>query len=129
VSLDRDQVFRIFLNIGRNSADAIRAAQQADGVICVSAREEAGDVWVTMSDNGPGLPETARESLFQPFTGSTRAGGTGLGLAIARELARGHNGDVTLLSSDAAGTAFQVRLGSGTADSSSAEIDRADGGA
>ena len=71
---------------------------------------EESTIIVVISDNGPGLPEEARENLFQPFSGSTRSGGTCLGVASARELARGHRGDVTLISSDDQGTAFEVRL-------------------
>ena len=41
-----------------------------------------------MGDTGPGLPQKARENLFQPFTGGIRKGGTGLGLAIAADLVR-----------------------------------------
>ena len=61
-------------------------------------------------DNGPGLPAKVREHLFEPFQGSTRVGGTGLGLAIARDLMRGHGGDVALARSDEDGTTFVLRL-------------------
>jgi signal transduction histidine kinase len=65
---------------------------------------------VRVADNGPGLPERARERLFQPFSGSSRAEGAGLGLAIARELAVGHGGDLSLAASGPEGATFEVRL-------------------
>ena len=65
---------------------------------------------IEIIDTGPGLPPKARDNLFQAFTGSTRRGGTGLGLSIARELARGHEGDVELVRTGKDGTVFAVRL-------------------
>ena len=65
---------------------------------------------IEVIDTGPGLPAKARDNLFQAFSGSTRRDGTGLGLSIARELARGHGGDVELVRTGADGTVFAVRL-------------------
>jgi signal transduction histidine kinase len=56
------------------------------------------------------LAPKARDNLFVPFAGSTRAGGFGLGLPIARELLRAQGGDVTLLATSSQGTCFVVRL-------------------
>jgi signal transduction histidine kinase len=71
--------------------------------------EETADL-IRLADNGPGLPERAREHLFQPFAGGARRGGTGLGLAIARGLAQAHGGDITLVETGEAGTVFELRL-------------------
>jgi len=102
---DRDQMFRVLVNLGRNAAEAGARA------ISVSVRAGAGDsLHIEVSDDGPGLPPRAREKLFTPFTGSTRAGGTGLGLAIARELVRGHGGDIVVAASSSTGTVFAIEL-------------------
>ena len=65
---------------------------------------------VDVSDSGGGMPEKARENLFQPFAGSTRSGGTGLGLAIVRELVKSHGGDIALVESSDQGTRFRLKL-------------------
>lgn len=104
VRADREQVFRILVNLLRNAADA-----GADRIE-VSAMAGDGKVDVEVSDNGPGMPERARENLFKPFAGSTRAGGTGLGLAIGRELAQAHGGDLALVATGPAGTTFRLCL-------------------
>jgi signal transduction histidine kinase len=101
---DRDQIFRILINLCRNAAEAGATR------ITVSARPVPHGVEIDISDDGPGLPPRAQEKLFQPFEGSARAGGTGLGLAIARELAEGHGGGLDLISTDAGGTLFRVAL-------------------
>ena len=104
VEADRSQLFRIFANLAQN------AVQSGATRVEVSARQSRDQLVVEVSDNGPGLAPRARDNLFQPFAGSTRPGGSGLGLAIVRELVRAHGGNIRLLSSTAAGTAFAVEL-------------------
>ena len=55
--------------------------------------EKRGNCRVSVSDNGPGIPESARERVFQPFF-TTRSRGTGLGLAIVQKIVVIHNGRV-----------------------------------
>jgi signal transduction histidine kinase len=101
---DRDQIYRILNNLCRN------AAESGATRIAISAKSGTNGTEIDIRDDGPGLPPRAQEKLFQPFEGSARAGGTGLGLAIARELAQGHGGDLTLVSTDADGTLFRLTL-------------------
>jgi signal transduction histidine kinase len=103
---DREQIFRVLLNLARNAIQAMSMG----GEITVTANWGGAGVIIEFSDDGPGLPEKAREHLFEAFTGSARSGGTGLGLAIAKELVVAHGGDLTLLSSDARGTIFRIDL-------------------
>jgi signal transduction histidine kinase len=63
-----------------------------------------------IADDGPGVPERTRARLFKPFASSGRPGGAGLGLAIARELARGHGGELELADSGPEGATFELRL-------------------
>jgi signal transduction histidine kinase len=67
-------------------------------------------VLIDVADNGPGIPESIRARLFQPFAGSARQGGSGLGLAIARDLARAHGGDIELVCTGADGTRFRIDI-------------------
>ena len=108
INADWDQMFRVVLNLGRNAVNAMRGGQ--GGCIEVTASRTAEGVVVEISDDGPGLPEKAREHLFEPFTGAAGQGGTGLGLAIARELVRAHDGDIHLVSSGDDGTVFRLVL-------------------
>jgi signal transduction histidine kinase len=115
VRADPEQIFRVIMNLVRNARQALIASNNP-GVITVSASEQ-GDEWcIEISDTGPGLPPKAQENLFTPFEGGVRKGGSGLGLAISSELVRGHGGDLSLKSTGAAGTTFEIRLprGDGT---------------
>jgi signal transduction histidine kinase len=104
VQADRDQIYRVFLNLVRNSAEA--GARR----LRITASRSDGLLAIDIADDGPGLPPRARDNLFRPFAGSARPGGSGLGLAIARELARAHGGDLMLIASTGAGTTFRVML-------------------
>ena len=68
-------------------------------------------IWadISIDDDGPGIPEEAREDAFKPFT-SLSGGGTGLGLAIARDIARAHGGDVFLEDSPLGGLRARIRV-------------------
>ncbi len=109
VRADHEQLYRVLTNLVRNARQAIEATR-APGTIEISAGEEEEGWWLRVGDTGPGLPERAREHLFQPFQGGFRKGGTGLGLAISAELIRGHGGRLELLRSDAEGTEFVIHL-------------------
>lgn len=75
-----------------------------------------GDVVeIAVDDDGPGIPEARREEAFRPFhrldSGRSLAtGGAGLGLAIARDIARGHGGDIILEDSKLGGLRAMIRL-------------------
>jgi signal transduction histidine kinase len=104
VEADRDQLYRVLLNLARNAVEA-----GAHRLACAAAREN-GVIAIDIADDGPGLPPKARDNLFRPFFGSARPGGSGLGLAIARELMRAHGGELTLVSSTGSGTVFRLTL-------------------
>ncbi len=109
VTADPEQLHRVFANLMRNAAEAMAEAGRA-GEIAVAATREGGWDRITVADQGPGLPATARAHLFEPFRGSARRGGTGLGLAIAHDLVAAHGGRLELLRSTTEGSLFEIRL-------------------
>ncbi|MEX2647932.1 MAG: HAMP domain-containing sensor histidine kinase [Alphaproteobacteria bacterium] len=106
VRADRDQIFRVLMNLGRNAVEAMKTG----GRLTVAAAPHDGGLRVAVLDDGPGLPAKAREHLFEAFAGGARAGGTGLGLAIARELVRAHGGELVLDQTGPSGTRFSFTL-------------------
>ena len=100
VDADPDQLFRVLLNLAKNSIEALEARApnlpERDQIRIVGRREGAVVV-LQVADTGPGLPERARQHLFEPFQSAGRRGGTGLGLAIAAELVRAHGGEIRLV--------------------------------
>ena len=100
VDADRDQLFRVILNLARNSLQALEARAPNDpgrDQLRVTGQREGAVVVIEVSDTGPGVTDRARAHLFEAFQGSTRPGGSGLGLAIAAELVRAHGGEIRLV--------------------------------
>ena len=103
VDADPDQLARVLLNITRNALQTLDSANADTGErghLRISARREGGAVQIGIADNGPGVPDKARQRLFEAFSGSARPGGTGLGLAIAAELVRAHGGTLALIEAE-----------------------------
>src|SRR6201996_971969 len=99
VDADPDQMFRVLLNLVRNAAQAMESNAHNDRAsmqIRVTGRREGAVAILEVSDTGPGVPQKARDHLFEAFQSSSRPGGSGLGLAIAAELVRAHGGEISL---------------------------------
>jgi signal transduction histidine kinase len=100
---DRTILFRILLNLARNAGVAGATGLQID-------IWRAGHLGVIdILDNGPGIGDNARQTLFQAFK-TTKTRGTGLGLAIARDLAVAHGGNLKLTRSNRDGSEFRLHL-------------------
>jgi signal transduction histidine kinase len=102
VEADRASLVRVLANLLRNACEA-------EARHCrLNATVDGAELALTVADDGPGLPDSVRATLFRPFVSG--GGGTGLGLAIVRDLMRAHGGDVTMVSSGPAGTCFRLTL-------------------
>jgi signal transduction histidine kinase len=109
VDADRDQLYRVLSNLCRNAVQALEGEGEGVGEIMVVARREGAVTVIEVADTGPGLPEKAREHLFEAFQSVARKGGTGLGLAIAAELVKAHGGQIALVKNEG-GAAFRVTI-------------------
>ncbi len=107
-------IYRMLFNLTEN---AIRYNRPNESVrACVSERN--GQIFIRVRDNGNGIPEQYRESVFQPFfrvdkSRSREYGGVGLGLALVREIALLHGGRVLAEESTENGTVMLVILPKG----------------
>ena len=95
--------------VRRAVANLIDNASRHAHHVLLTAEPQGRSVLVTVDDDGPGIPEDRRESVFRPFE-SDSAGGTGLGLTIARDIVRAHGGDIVLGNSPLGGLRAQIRL-------------------
>ena len=81
VDADPDQLFRVLLNLVRNAAQALEShPDPASMQIRVTGRREGAVTILEVSDTGPGVPQKARDHLFEAFQSSSRPGGSGWGL-------------------------------------------------
>ena len=102
----------VIVNLLQNAVDAVK--EKAAGLVRVSSgvyRGEGGQrqVWISVVDNGPGIPEEARKKVLQPFF-TTKANGVGMGLPISDGIVRAHGGRMELRSRPGEGTEVRVYL-------------------
>jgi signal transduction histidine kinase len=109
VEADRDQLYRVLSNLCRNAVQALESECGGVGAIMVTGRREGTVALIEVADTGPGVPEKAKERLFQAFQSVSRKGGSGLGLAIAAELVQAHGGQITLAGNEG-GANFRVTI-------------------
>jgi PAS domain S-box-containing protein len=121
VVFDSGQIHQVIMNLGTNSAQAMRGRR---GILTVelhsvtpsaSLRERhpqvtaSQRVCLTFRDNGSGMVEEVRKRIFEPFYTTKALGqGTGLGLAMVHAIMKGHNGAIVVESSPSTGTTFDL---------------------
>jgi signal transduction histidine kinase len=109
VLVDEKQIERAIFNLLLNACQSVRTSATAPHVlVTVEARER--QIIVNVIDNGAGVPEKIRKSLFEPFVSEGKQKGTGLGLTLADCIASEHGGEIILLSSRPGETIFQMKV-------------------
>ena len=107
IKSDRGQLQQVFVNILSN---AFAAVDEGGRVDIVSTQEDENTVAVTISDNGPGIPEEHMGRIFEPFFSTKGEYGTGLGLSITFGIVQKLGGQIEVQTTPGQGTSFTVRL-------------------
>jgi len=110
VEADPEQLKEVLVNLMINACESM----EDGGRIVVDEEEQAvvGSKRVAVirvTDDGPGVPESIQEKIFQPFF-TTKEEGTGLGLSIAERIVKEHGGDLRLISKEGEGSTFVIVL-------------------
>lgn len=111
IQADRDRLIQVMVNLLSN---AIKYSPRG-GIVEIATRKNGRFMKVSVSDQGPGIPEEHLEAIFERFHQVSRAdskvkGGTGLGLAIARAIVTGHGGEISVESEKGKGSTFWFTL-------------------
>ncbi len=101
---------RVFTNLISNAVDAMTGIGDTLAVKAVmnTSVAEVPMVEITVSDNGPGIPDDIKDRIFEPFVSNSQKG-TGLGLAITKQIVTAHKGSINV-KSFAGGTTFIVNI-------------------
>jgi signal transduction histidine kinase len=100
----KDQWVQVFLNLILNALDATAEGGRVD----ITTSLQAGEIRVAVSDDGCGIPESARDQIFQPYY-TTKPAGTGLGLFVCRHIMeQSGSGRIELTQSSPEGTTITV---------------------
>ncbi|UCC80069.1 MAG: GHKL domain-containing protein, partial [Candidatus Zixiibacteriota bacterium] len=109
IMMDPGQIHQVLLNLLINAADAINSRKAEKGVVKISVEADDSNVTLTISDNGPGIPEEIFPRLFEPhFTSKEK--GHGLGLATCKKILEGHGGQITGINNPDGGACIVITL-------------------
>jgi len=98
---------RVVANLLLNAREAVPSDS---GKIVITTTGTGACLQIDVWDNGPGIPSTIRESVFQPFVSYGKADGNGLGLAIAKKIVEEHGGNIYLDGRCETGTLFKIMI-------------------
>ena len=107
VNIIPDQLLQVFVNILINALDAI----EGKGTINVKSSSDDEYVYITISDNGMGIPEEDIDKIFNPFFTTKEVGkGTGLGLSVSYGIIKKFRGIILVESKIDEGSSFIIKL-------------------
>ena len=106
---DRLQLQQVLMNLIVNSVDAMRDIKGTRQLIIRSQQTDDGQLMVSVSDTGVGLPPEQVEQIFNPFF-TTKPQGTGMGLRISRSIVESHGGRLWAATNSSRGATFHLTL-------------------
>jgi signal transduction histidine kinase len=104
---DSNRLERVVANLVLNACEAV---SPDSGRIVITTIGNRACLQLGVWDNGPGIPPTIRDSVFQPFVSCGKARGSGLGLAIAKKIVQDHGGVICFDGRNETGTLFRITI-------------------
>lgn len=104
---DENKLLRVFQNLVGNAVEALKHQK---GKIAFIVLKKKSWLELQIKDNGPGIPESIRDTFFEPFVTYGKQRGTGLGTAIAKSIIVSHEGRIWFETNHAIGTTFFIEL-------------------
>ncbi len=106
ISCHPGELNQVFMNLLRNAGQAITPP----GTITLKSRHDDKFIFVTVGDDGHGIPDSILDRIYEPFFTTKDVGkGTGLGLSVTRDIVTKHGGEIMVESSNQ-GTTFTIKL-------------------
>ena len=107
---------RVLLNLYNNALYAVGQKLKTEGkeykpLVSVSTYQKENSVFITVSDNGDGIPQNVTDKIFQPFFTTKPTGeGTGLGLSLSYDIIKVHGGNISVQTKEGEGSKFIIQL-------------------
>jgi signal transduction histidine kinase len=106
VNIDPSRFRRVIDNLLNNAREALKPGNR----VTVQWVKSIDKLVISVSDNGPGIPDDIRNFLFDPFVTHGKENGTGLGLAVAKKIIEDHGAAISFDSKSGVGTTFNIEL-------------------
>ncbi|MDH6303501.1 two-component system nitrogen regulation sensor histidine kinase NtrY [Parabacteroides sp. PF5-5] len=104
--IDRDLIEQVIINFITNATNAVNGKEHPE-IHLFSGSDTEGHPFITVADNGFGIPDDIRNNIFIPFF-STKKNGNGIGLSISREIVKLHDAEIHVQSEENQGSAFTI---------------------
>jgi signal transduction histidine kinase len=104
---DHRKLERAFFNLLLNACESLPSRS---GQVEIDLRDWGPGVEITITDHGRGIPDSIRNTLFEPFVSFGKENGTGLGLTVVQKIVQDHGGEVMIERSSPQGTVFRITL-------------------
>jgi two-component system, NtrC family, nitrogen regulation sensor histidine kinase NtrY len=108
LTADPELVEQVLINLILNAIQSFSNHKNAE-IKLAAYLDQWGKISLTVSDNGPGIPEELHEKIFIPFF-TTKKEGSGIGLSLSRQIMRSHGGSIRVSSKQEEGTTFILRF-------------------
>ncbi len=118
VNIDPNRFRRVIDNLLNNAREALKPGNR----VTIQWIRGFDKLEITVSDNGPGIPENIRANLFEPFVTHGKENGTGLGLAIAKKIIEDHGAKISFNSKIGIGTTFKIELPTALIEAATGEM-------
>jgi two-component system, NtrC family, sensor kinase len=121
IELVRPDIGKVLLNILNNAFYAVTSKFDVRNskfdiplnhpTVGITTKNLGESIQISISDNGPGIPDAIKDKIFQPFFTTKPTGqGTGLGLSLSYDIVKAHGGELTLDSNEEVGTQFTIKI-------------------
>jgi two-component system, NtrC family, sensor kinase len=116
INIIPQDIGRVTLNIINNAFYVVDEKAKSgilnyEPTVSVSTKKIADKIWISVKDNGNGIPQKVLDKIFQPFFTTKPTGqGTGLGLSLSYDIVKAHGGEIKVETKEGEGTAFIIQL-------------------
>jgi signal transduction histidine kinase len=116
VNVIPQDIGRVILNLITNAFYVVAERRKAEGegfepIVSVSTKREEDKVFLSVKDNGSGIPQKILDKIFQPFFTTKPTGqGTGLGLSLSYDIVKAHGGELKVETKEGEGSEFIISL-------------------
>jgi signal transduction histidine kinase len=104
IEADEQLLRQVLFNLLLNAVQAVSAGAE---IQVVTGRQDTGEAFIEIRDNGPGVPPERRQEIFKPYF-TTNEKGTGLGLAIVQQIVLAHGWEIACLPNEPRGAVFRI---------------------
>ncbi len=112
IQANKTELKQVWINLIKNACESLKSSKTANPEIKIKSENKKGNIWVSITDNGPGIPKELKEKIFQPNFTTKKGGlsfGLGIGLSVVQKHVNQYKGTIDI-ESEPGKTTFCIKL-------------------